>query len=134
VPDPIARRRIGGHGQRQRPVPGKQALERTQREHMPGLRHERHRGHHDDEADERPLDHHLAAVAISQAPPERRHQSRDRRRHAKADARPQSYLPDVRDAELLKVKRKERHHQREAGEADEARRRYGKEILPIRHA
>ena len=62
------------------------------------------------------------------AAPERRQQRGDRRRDAEAQAGPHRDLADVGDAELLEVERQERHHQREAGEADEARGGDGEEV------
>ena len=130
---PVARRGVRRHRQRQRAVAGEQALQGAQGEDVPRPAHERHRRHDDDEADERALDHDLAAVAIGEAAPERRQQRRERRRDAEAQARPQRDLADVADTELLEVQRQERHHQREAGEADEAGGGDGEEILAARH-
>ena len=79
----------------------------------------RHRRQQHDEADERPLDHDLAAVAIAQAAPRRREHRRQRRRDAEADAGPHRDLADVGDAELADEQRQKRHHQREAGVAHE---------------
>ena len=89
---------------------------------MPRLRGEGHPAHQEDEADERPLDHQLAAEAIRDPAPERRQQRRHGRRDAQAETGPHRHVADVADAELLQVERQERHHQREAGEADEGRR------------
>ena len=65
----IPRRRLGSHGDRQRSVAGEYALHDADRQHVPRPRHERHRRHQHHEADHRPLDHDLAAVAIAQPAP-----------------------------------------------------------------
>jgi hypothetical protein len=97
---------------------------------MPRRAHVRHRNHRHDEAHERALDQDLAAVAIGDASPQRREQRGDPRRHAEADAGPECEVGDAGDAQLLEVERQKRHHQREAGEADEACRRDGEQIAP----
>ncbi len=81
---PVPGRRLGSHRQRQRSISGKETLEGAQRKDVPGTRHERHRRHDDDEADERPLHHDLPAEAIRQASPEGSEHGRHRRRDAKA--------------------------------------------------
>ena len=126
---PTSRRGVRRHRQRERAVAGKQPLKRAQGEDVPRLRDKTHRRHDDDEAGERALDHDLAADAIGKPAPQRRHQCGDGRRDAKAHAGPQRDLADVGDAELTEVEREKRHHQREAGEADERRRGDGEEIL-----
>jgi hypothetical protein len=86
VPHLVPRRRVRRHRQRQGAVAREQSLDGAQREDVPRLSDKAQRRHDDDEADERPLDHHLAAVAVCQASPQRSHQRGDGGRHAEADA------------------------------------------------
>ena len=88
----------------------------------------RHRRHDDDEADQRPFDHDLAAVTIAEAAPRRREQRRQPRRHRQADAGPHGDSPDIGDAQLPDVERQKRHGQREAGVAHERRRRHRRDV------
>ena len=124
----VARRGVGGHRQRQRPIAGEEPLRGTKREYLPGVRDEGHRAHQEDEADERSLHHDLPSVTVREAAPEGRQQRGERRRDAKTQPRPHRNRADVGDTELLEVQREKRHHQRKAGEADEARGGDGEEI------
>jgi hypothetical protein len=92
--------------------------------------HERHRRHQHHEADHRSLDHDLPAVAIAQPAPGWRKQRGQARRDAEADAGPDRDRSDVGDAELGDEQGEERHHQREPGEAEEARGRHGSDVAP----
>jgi hypothetical protein len=109
----------GRHRQPQRAVAREQALKRADGEDVPRLRHVGEHHHRDDEADQRPLDHDLAAEAIRQLAPQRRQHGRHRRRNPQADPGPERDVADVGEAELSEVERQERHHQREAGETYE---------------
>ena len=118
---PLPRRRLRGHGQGQRSIAGEQALHDSQGEHVPGRRHVRHRRHDDDKADQRALDHDLAAKAITETSPGGREQRGQSRRHRQTDAGPHRDLAHVGDAKLADVERQKRHGQREPGVAHEGR-------------
>ena len=118
--DAIPGRRLRCHRETQRAVPGKQALDGTKGEHMPGLRDPGHRGHDHDEARERARDQKLASEPVRQASPTRRQQCGNRGGDAEGKAGPERDGADVAHAELRDVEREERHDEREAGEADEA--------------
>ena len=72
----LARRRLGRHrtasARRSRRTGRARRAART----AARARDERHRRHHDDAGDERPHDHDLAAEAIGEASPQRRHRAR----------------------------------------------------------
>jgi hypothetical protein len=89
---------------------------------------ERHRGHQDDEADHRSLDHDLAAVAIAEPAPRRRQHGGQRRRHAEAHAGPDRNRSDAGDPELRDEQRQKRHDEREPGEAQETRDRHRPDV------
>ena len=91
------------------------------REHLPDAGDERHRRKQQHEADQRALDHDLAAEAIAEPAPGRRQQRRQSGRDAEAHAGPHRDLADVGDAQLSDEQRQKRHHQREAGVAHERR-------------
>ena len=126
----VARRRLGRHRHRQRSVAGEQPLDRAQRQHLPDAGDERHRREQHDEADQRSLDHDLAAEAIAEPSPGRRQHRRQPRRHAEAQPGPHRDLADVADAELADEQRQERHHEREAGVAHERRGGDGEDVAP----
>ena len=65
-------RRFGGHRDRDRAVAGEQPLRHSQRQHVPRARDICHRGHHHDEAHERPLDHDLAPMPVGEPAPQGR--------------------------------------------------------------
>jgi hypothetical protein len=127
---PLARRELCGHRQRQRSIACEEPLHGAQREHVPRLRHVGHRRHHHDEARQRAFDHDLATEAIGQPSPQGGEECRHRGGDAEAQPRPERDFPHVADAQLLEIERQERHHEREAGEADERRRSHGEKVAP----
>jgi hypothetical protein len=121
-------RRLGSHRQGDPAIPGEQPLHGAKGEDVPGPARVRHSRHNQDEADQRPLDHDLPTKPIRHPAPRGRQKSGHRRRHAQAEAGPHRHLADILDAQLLQVQWQKRHHQREAGEANEARGCDGKNV------
>ena len=72
----------------------------------------------------------MAAIVLPLLPSELgRHRGGD----PEAQARPHRHPPHIVDAEEVEIEREERHHEREAHEADKGCRRYGKEITAVAH-
>ena len=124
----LARHRLGRHRHRQRAVAGEDAEQRAQGEQLPRGGDERHRRLGDDKRAQRSNHQHLAAVAVADASPQRRADGGDGRRGAERQPGPQRDVGDVGHAQLADVQRQERHHQREAGEADAVGRGRGQDI------